>query len=213
MARAIEYTTTNSSIKVRVTGLDTSYNASNRYIDWWLYDEYGDEVDSELGKSVSANASSTSYVTFSGLDADTKYEVVYELFYSSTESGEVDASAVGSEIIWTDEKEIDIAHFSWTTAKTSGGSFNVTAAEWNRLINKVIEVYDARGGYDTVDTRYPMTKVSSGDVFTAERFNEVRYAIGSLYSTGISEKNAGDIIYASDLNQLATSINKAIDNL
>ena len=211
MARQISFTTTDTTIKVRVTGLDTGYDWSDRTIKWLLYDANEDLVSSKE-RAVSANASNTSYVTFDGLEPDSKYIVKYELIYSSTESGLLDKFVIDSETIWTDEPEVVIALFKWDTAKTSGNSFKVTASEWNRLIDKITEVYTYLGWSDYQDT-YPITKVSSGEIFYAKRFNEVKAAIGNLYSTGISDKSKGDSINASDLNQLVTSLNAKINSL
>lgn len=102
-------------------------------------------------------------------------------------------------------------YFEWTNSKSSNKSFNVTAEEWNRLIDTVIAVHEYMGEYN--ESAYPMTKVEKGEPFYADYFNEVRFAIGSVYSTGLSDKSSGDPIKASDLNQLVTSINLAIANL
>lgn len=212
MARTIGYSATETTITVRVKGLDTSYASDNRYIDWWLYDADGEEIDSIYGTEVEAGASSTPQVTFRGLEPDTEYEVQYELFYSSTETGSLDSSVTGSKTIYTDAPELSIEHFEWDTPKTTDGAFNVTASEWNKLIDKITEVYTYLGWPNYQDT-YPIETVSSGDIFYAERFNEVKEAIGNLYSTGISTKSTGDTINADDLNQLVTSLNAKIDNL
>ena len=81
------------------------------------------------------------------------------------------------------------SNFSWTTPKVSGQPFLLTAVEWNSLINTVKEFHKYTLGYYNSDL-YPMTTVSQGDIFYAARFNEVRFAIGSLVSTGISDKNS-----------------------
>lgn len=211
MARAISYTTTDTSIKVKVTGLDSAYDWDDREITWVLCNSSG-KVLSRKYDDIKANVTSTSYTTFSGLTPDTKYIVEYEIIYSSTEEGLLDGAAYGEATIWTDEADIVISHFSWDTAKISGEACEVTASEWNRLIDKITEVYTALGWSNYQDT-YPITKVSKGQTFYAERFNEVRAAIGNLYSTGISDKKKGDTIKASDLNQLVTSLNAKIDNL
>ena len=212
MARTIGYLTAETAIRVRVEGLDESYSRSDRYIDWWIYDEDDDEYDSKYGTAVGAGASNTPWVTFEDLQPDSKYTVKYELFYSSNGSSGLDSSVKGSKVIYTDAPPPEIEYFAWDTAKTSEASFNVTASEWNKLIDKVTEIYTYLGWANYQDT-YPITKVSSGDIFYAERFNEVRDAIGNLHSTGISTKTAGDIITASDLNQLVTSLNAKIDDL
>lgn len=211
MARAISYTATDTTIKVKVTGLDSAYDWDDREITWVICNTSG-SVLSRKYDDIGANVTSTSYTTFSGLTPDTEYEVEYEIIYSSTAEGMLDQAVYGSKTVYTEEAEATIEHFAWDTAKASGKSFNVTASEWNRLIDKITEVYTYLGWPNYQDT-YPITKVSSGGIFYAERFNEVREAIGNLYSTGISTKSKGDVITAADLNQLVTSLNAKIDNL
>lgn len=209
MARAISYTATETTIKVKVTGLDSAYDWDDREITWVICNTSGN-VLSRIYDNIGANVTSTSYATFTGLTPGTEYEVEYEIIYSSTEEGLLDQAVYGSKTVYTDA--VAIEHFSWDTEKTSGESFNVTASEWNRLIDKITEVYTYLGWSNYQDT-YPISKVSSGETFYAERFNEVREAIGNLYSTGISTKSKGDTINASDLNQLVTSLNAKIDSL
>ena len=55
---------------------------------------------------------------------------------------------------------------------------------------------------------YPMTNVSSGQQFYASRFNELRFAIGSLNSTGINNKYKGDTLFANELNTLKDKLNQ-----
>lgn len=209
MARAISYTATETTIKVQVTGLDSGYDWDDREITWLICNTSGSVLSRKYG-DIGANVTSTSYVTFTGLTPGTEYEVEYEIIYSSTEEGLLDQAVYGSKTVYTEE--VAIEPFSWDTPKTSGKTFNVTASEWNRLIDKITEVYTYLGWADYQDT-YPITKVKKGGIFYAERFNEVREAIGNLYSTGLKTKYSGNIIYADDLNQLVTSLNAKIDSL
>lgn len=209
MARAISYTATETTIKVKVTGLDSGYDWDDREITWVICNASGSVLDRKYD-DIGANVTSTSYTTFSGLKPDTKYTVEYEIIFSSTKEGLLDQAVYGSKTVYTEA--VAIEHFAWDTAKTSGNSFNVTASEWNRLIDKITEVYTYLGWPNYQDT-YPITKVTSGSIFYAKRFNEVREAIGNLYSTGISTKSKGDKITAADLNQLVTSLNAKIDSL
>lgn len=96
------------------------------------------------------------------------------------------------------------ANFAWTTAKTSGTVINVTAAEWNTLIDKVNEFQEYKGV-----TRTVMTKVSSGDIFYFSNFNEVRNAINTLTPPTAPPATVASLgtIYAADLNKLRDSIN------
>lgn len=83
--------------------------------------------------------------------------------------------------------------FAWTYPKTSGGSFNLTAAEWNGL-------------WDAIETRlgrsYSHTRAYYGDTFTATMYNQAVNAIGR--GTTVSR---GDTITAALMNALVTYVN------
>lgn len=99
------------------------------------------------------------------------------------------------------------ALFYWDNSKVSGNSFDIKASEWNRMIQNIKDVHTYKlGSYNA--SNYPMSNVSSEGIFYADRFNECRYAIGSLNATGIYTKYPGDIVYASDINTLSTKLNE-----
>ena len=64
------------------------------------------------------------------------------------------------------------SNFSWTYAKTSGGNFNLTAAEWNSFTSSInlFRVYKNLGNYT-------FTSAVSGNNFTATIFNQARKRI------------------------------------
>lgn len=94
--------------------------------------------------------------------------------------------------------------FSWTNAKSSGGSFNLTAAEWNALTSNINGVR-AANGYGS----YGFTTAYSGDNFQAFYFNQAVNAITPMSPSILppSTVTSGDTIYASSLNLLVASIN------
>jgi len=68
-------------------------------------------------------------------------------------------------------------------------SFNMKATEWNRLLQKIRDVYNWKGWSLSA---YPLTNVSAGQYFYAQSFNEAKNAIGSKNSTAITDKVSGD---------------------
>lgn len=94
--------------------------------------------------------------------------------------------------------------FSWSTSKSTGGSFNITASEWNSLCSKINEfrAYKSLGSY-AFSTAY------SGNNFLATMYNEARNAIyGMNPSTSIPPYRAsGETIYATEINRLRDSLN------
>jgi hypothetical protein len=93
--------------------------------------------------------------------------------------------------------------FSWTTAKTVGGTFNLTAIEWNRLTSKINEFRAYKGL-----SSYSFTTVSAGNIFTAAIFTQARNAIAAMSTSGLpGTKSTGDYVNASDLNALRDTLN------
>lgn len=96
------------------------------------------------------------------------------------------------------------SNWQWYTSKVSGGTFSLTANEWNNFcanINKFRK-------YKNKST-YNFTTATSGGVFYAYMFNEARNAINEMSPpTSVpSAKYSGDTIYANDLNRLRDSLN------
>jgi hypothetical protein len=86
---------------------------------------------------------------------------------------------------------------------------------WNDLVDKVDEVLVAYG-----TTWYPYSgygkagcKVRNGETFSAAKYNEVRFQIGSILSTGISDRSEGDEIQGRYITILTDRINSIISSL
>ena len=91
----------------------------------------------------------------------------------------------------------------WTTKVKQGEDFNITAQDWNDFIDFIKSVY-TRNGW----TQPTMAYVSANQDFLAARFNEVKNAIGSKLSTGITDRVAGQDILASYFHTMEDRINK-----
>lgn len=206
MANLVLYSKTTSSLTIYIENLDLTYWGNYGTDNLPRHTQYTITVDGTTKVVVkdTSNEGETKAATFSGLEAGTEYEVVATIYYYTANGTNLSSTITGS--FTTEEGASRPSNFSWDTAKTSGGGFNVTASEWNRLINKVknFHIY-VLGEYD--EDAYPMTKVTKGETFKASYFNEVRFAIGSLASTGLSNKYKGDTIFASDLNKLVSALN------
>lgn len=95
--------------------------------------------------------------------------------------------------------------------KTSAFSYLV----WNDMVDKAMEILNASGGsWNASFATYADTRMSASDrAMTAVRFNSLRYNIGLRYSTGITTRYQGDVIYGSYFITLANCLNGWIDNL
>lgn len=196
---------TSTSFTAEVTDLDTGYARDDRSVDWYLGSA---KVSSS---SLSAHASSTS-CSFSGLTPNTDYTVSAHIHYSSTPTSGVDMTKVISGRHMTkpgsppppDPEPERPGYFYWDTAKTSGAKFNLTASEWNRLINNINSVRSYLG-YSNAS----FSKAVAGNEFTAKMFNQARSAIISIsgFSGYISQASSGGKVYANMLNALQGGIN------
>lgn len=97
------------------------------------------------------------------------------------------------------------ANMAWTYAKVKGGDFNLTANEWNYLLNRINEFREYRG-YSHITTFIPAV---SGETFTAIMFNQAVNIINTLTPPIVAPqpREAGDDITADAINRLRDSLN------
>lgn len=90
----------------------------------------------------------------------------------------------------------------WYSPKASGAEFNMLATEWNAFTAKINEfrLYKSL-------TAYSFSVAQRGQPFYFYQFNEARAAINTMRSTGLSTVTTGDVIYASHLNTLVSTLN------
>lgn len=95
-------------------------------------------------------------------------------------------------------------NFAWTTAKVSGGDFNILASEWNTLASTINRMRQ----YKSLSVVNFSTVVAGGNV-TASHFNDARNAISVMSppTTAPSTVTTGATIFASDINRLRDSLN------
>lgn len=118
--------------------------------------------------------------------------------------------------LWYD---LNVALWSWTTAENTafnnGGAFTVlTAARWNAFVDKINAICSASGGsWLTNYSTLAGAKGTSGGALTANKFNSVKFNIGSRVSTGISDVSTGAAVYGSYFITLAAKLNEWILSL
>lgn len=128
---------------------------------------------------------------------------------------------------------LDVALWSWTSSNGAAsaaqtrnaysvleGSLpteNFSYKVWNDIVDKASEVRSAKGyTWDTVSGKYFSVsgcKVSQGDSLTAKKYNSVRYNIGSMKGTGITDRSRGDVIYGTYIVTLTDVLNDIINGL
>jgi hypothetical protein len=95
-------------------------------------------------------------------------------------------------------------NFAWTNSKTSNGAFNLSASEWNALTSRINQFRAYKGL-----SSYSFTTAILGNNFQALYYTQARTAISDMTPpvSVPSIRNTGDLIYASDMNQLRDSLN------
>lgn len=96
------------------------------------------------------------------------------------------------------------SNFSWTYTKTQGGSFNLTAAEWNSLTARINAFREYKGL-----SGYSFTYAYKGNDFTAVMYNQAVNAIKGIsgYGSYLSTVSSGDTVTAAGLNLLRDELN------
>lgn len=209
------------------TGGDSSFSGY-RYVGLTLNgNRYYEIRSNERGGS-----SSTFDDTITNLTAGTRYSWEAQLGYDDG-SGTTWLDIYDSGSFTTDEPAILVEPWSWTRSNGSATNAqtqraydvimgNITADNfahevWNDLVDKVAEMREAKGyTWDRAGGTYPSAsgcKMSAGDRLTAAAYNGVRYNIGSVFSTGISDQSPGDQITGYKIYHLTEVLNIIIDDL
>lgn len=206
---------TTSSVKVRIYGLDTAYASADRVCTWYL--EGTRKGTSTLGAKISSGGD----YTFTKLDPGTSYDISVSI----TAPG----WTITVEIDGTIETEgVSVEPWSWNASngnasasqtrsaynavQNEGALSNFSYLVWNDMVDKVKEIQSAKGvSWRENYASYSSTRMSSSDkALTARRFNSLRFNIGYYYSTGIEEVSKGDTVYGWYFTTLADCINSWI---
>lgn len=203
-----------NSISVQLAGLDTSWNNGTRPVVWWIGSSY--QGESSLSNGVSSGGNKT----ITGLSPATEYTITAEVFFSGKllYTGSATGTTTGST---------RPSKFYWTTAERAlfnnyGTVANFSYTRWNAFIDYVTELHSYNktlnskigssfNGYPSTTTVQTLLTdgrmASSNKILTAKKFNNIRYCVGSLYSTGISNVYTNDIVLGSYFTKLESAAN------
>ena len=196
------YTLYRHTVKFSNAGTAIFYTESS--IDTYGYLSTSSEWDSEHGTPSSYlkyNDDSGSGNNFSftyDVAANTTY-YVWVKSYSGASSGYVDLYIEPPA-----PSVIRPSNFSWTHEKTQGGSFNLTADEWNALTAR-INAFREYWGLNS----YSFTYAYKGNDFTAAMYNQAVNAIKDIsgYGSRLSTVSKGNNVTAAGLNLLRDELN------
>lgn len=215
MAYISVLSTTETSIRVQMRGLDTTYGRADRVCTWYLNGRRNGT--STLGAKISSGGT----YTFSGLKAGTSYGISVSITAPGW-SGTVDLE------LWAETDAPSVEPWSWSKSNGSASASQTSAAYsavrnngkvsdfsylvWNDMVDKVKEILDSKGlSWNSRFASYSGTLMSySNKTLTATKFNSLRYNIGLHYSTGIDTVYSGDTVYGWYFTTLANCMNNMI---
>ena len=190
------------SVSFENSGEATFYTSSSE--DTYGYLSTSSSLDSTNGEPSSYIASDDD--SSSGNNFAISYNVtagtIYYIWvrqYSGNSTGAIDLYIEPPEAA-----AVRPSNFSWTYTKTKGGSFNLTAAEWNALTARINAFREYKGL-----SSYSFTYAYKGNDFTAAMYNQAVNAIKGIsgYGSYLSTVSKGDTVTAAGLNLLRDELN------
>ncbi len=190
------------SVSFENSGEATFYTSSSE--DTYGYLSTSSSLDSTNGEPSSYIASDDD--SSSGNNFAISYNVtagtIYYIWvrqYSGNSTGAIDLYIEPPEAA-----AVRPSNFSWTYTKTKGGSFNLTAAEWNALTARINAFREYKGL-----SSYSFTYAYKGNDFTAAMYNQAVNAIKGIsgYGSYLSTVSSGDTVTAAGLNLLRDELN------
>lgn len=190
------------SVSFENSGEATFYTSSSE--DTYGYLSTSSSLDSTNGEPSSYIASDddssngNNFAISYNVTAGTIY-YIWVRQYSGSSTGTIDLYIEPPEAAVTRP-----SNFSWTYTKTSGGSFNLTAAEWNALTARINAFREYKGL-----SSYSFTYAYKGNDFTAAMYNQAVNAIKGIsgYGSYLSTVSSGDTVTAAGLNLLRDELN------
>lgn len=205
----------------------SSSSDATRYVKLWLGTSLYDTIE-----RTTSSTTVTFSTTISGLKANTTYTWTAMLGWYKEDGTQDDLSEHKvSGSFTTLETKLDMEKWSWeksngeATTSMTKKAYQVLHGNrdpsefshyvWNDLVAKAAEMRSQKGyTWDTDYGNYPTAsgcKVSAGETLSAKKYNGVRYNIGSVRATGISNVSPGDQITGYHIERLTDVINNIID--
>lgn len=180
--------------------------------------------------STAAGGSSSYFqYTVTGLSSNTTYSWTATLGFLN--NGSIMWTGVTDSGTLTTQSSITATPWSWSSSNGTATAYqtqrfyqvllgniqtdgNFHAEVWNDLVDKAAEVVVQAGyAWDTNGGAYYSAsgcKVSAGQTLSARKYNSVRYNLGSIISTGITDRSANDEILGYHIDRLTQIINQII---
>lgn len=146
------------------------------------------------------SSASAHQFSISGLEAGTNYSINCTLYYTDSQGKEQSQTASISQ-------STRPSYFWWSNAVIKNGEFNITARDWNNLVDHVNALRTFKG---LISLNMASLYASSNDIFTATKYNTLATVINDLFRvTGNlkTDYEQGDIITAACIEDLETMVN------
>ena len=191
---------TSNSISVAVTGMDTGF-AGTRAFEWYLNSNY-------VGDTTIPPYTGEAYFSYRGLSSNTWYHLDVKIYnsdksmmYAHLSTDAATAPAPVESWHWTDQELYALKNHGHITA--------ITYSRWNEFCERVNATCVAAGSSWLNDFgSFEQTKMTYSDkLLYANKFNAVRYNIGSRVSTGIGTVYRGSKVYGSYFITLQDKLN------
>ena len=214
------------------TATFTGGQASFGYYRYVLLTIDGREI--EIRSNGQGGASSYFSYHVRNLEPDTRYSWEAQLGYQDG-SSIVWLDLYDSGSFYTEpEQTAYVEPWSWTSSNGTASAAQTRAAYnvimgtatvdnfhhnvWNDLVDKVAEARAALGyGWSRgQSSQYPTQNgcyVSAGDRLSADIYNGVRFNIGALITTGVTDRYPGDAITGNLFLALTDTLNEIIDTM
>lgn len=201
-----------TELSIYINGLDKGYSGK-WIIELYIYDSDGNECGDDVVE-VDGGDSYSDVVTFSGLNSDTEYEIIADIYYEISEetwnykSISKSFTTDGNSSLSRPDK------FEWDAQKNKGKPFNITADEWCNLLDNIndVRIYKGYSKISSTTNADDITRFyypSKGDSFLATNYNQCIYAFDDMGILDYSSYQvlSGNNITADRINFLRDTIN------
>lgn len=157
-------------------------------------DGYGQPVGTTTTRSISGYCEYKGDITAPGVET-------YRQDYYGTVAHDIPYYAYSVQVTYTQVLRRP-SDFVWTYPKTSGGDFNLTASEWDTLMERINDFREYKSR-----NRSTYTTAFAGNTFYDYIFNEAVNMLAVINSDLPATVSSGLTVYASELNKLRDSLN------
>lgn len=173
---------------------------------WWEAPEHVASSEAYVHYDIEISTNGTSFTKFKTVDVPPQdyTEVTFGAF-DTKYYVRIKAYPTGSSVDYKVSNIVPITlteNFDWETV-SQGAECIVRADKWNLLIRYIRKRISDKG----ITGTFEMARAKPGNQITAYMFNQLVTACNTFFDTGITVKQPGDAVRASDLLKLQEAVN------